>query len=343
MTDGRTALVLGATGGIGGEVAETLLRRGWTVRALHRDPARVRAIMPAARWIAGDAMSPDSVRAAAAGATLIVHAVNPPRYRRWAELVLPMLESSIGAARASGARILLPGTVYNYGPDAFPLLREDSPQHPTTRKGAIRAEMERRLQQAAGDGVRTLVVRAGDFFGPRGASTWFAQALVKAGRPVRLVTNPGRPDTGHGWAYLPDLAEAMLQLLERDPGEEGFRSFHFGGHWDEDGTQMIAAIRRVVGAPAPRLRRFPWALVTALSPVVPFFREMQEMRYLWREPLRLDNTRLREALGEEPHTPLDVAVRDTLAAIGCLDAAAGPASRPVRSSAGRSAPDIPAA
>ena len=35
----QTALVIGATGGIGGEVAHALQTRGWRVRALHRDPA----------------------------------------------------------------------------------------------------------------------------------------------------------------------------------------------------------------------------------------------------------------------------------------------------------------
>ena len=32
----KTALVLGATGGVGGETARALLRRGWKVRALAR-------------------------------------------------------------------------------------------------------------------------------------------------------------------------------------------------------------------------------------------------------------------------------------------------------------------
>jgi hypothetical protein len=48
----------------------------------------------------------------------------PPGYRDWARLVLPMIDNTIAAARASGARIVLPGTVYNYGPNAFPVLRE---------------------------------------------------------------------------------------------------------------------------------------------------------------------------------------------------------------------------
>ena len=56
-----------------------------------------------------------------------------------------MLHNTISAAERNGALIVLPGTIYNYGPDAFPLLREDSPQDPVTRKGAIRVQMEKAL------------------------------------------------------------------------------------------------------------------------------------------------------------------------------------------------------
>ncbi len=167
-------------------------------------------------WLGGDALDRNKVISAAQDAALIVHAVNPAGYRNWAGLVLPMIDNSIAAARASGARILLPGTIYNYGPDAFPILSEDLPQHPTTRKGAIRVELERRLKDASRHGVRTLVLRAGDFFGPRPGNNWFSQALVKPGRPLRFITYPGRPGIGHAWAYLPDVAETFARLAERE-------------------------------------------------------------------------------------------------------------------------------
>src|SRR3954447_7984119 len=143
MTINRIALVLGATGGIGGEVARLLKTRGWTVRALHRDASRLASNNTDFAWIQGDAMQANDVIAAARGAALIVHAVNPPGYRDWDKLVLPMLDNTIAAAQAAGARILLPGTIYNYGPDAFPDLEETSAQNPITAKGAIRVEMER--------------------------------------------------------------------------------------------------------------------------------------------------------------------------------------------------------
>ncbi|AOK20143.1 hypothetical protein WT26_30625 [Burkholderia cepacia] len=316
----RLALVLGATGGIGGEVARQLRDAGWQVRALKRGLTDATAQRDGLAWVRGDALDRDAVMQAARGCAVIVHAVNPPGYRHWSEWVLPMIDNTIAAAQAEQATVVLPGTVYNYGADAFPVLHEDAPQHPSTRKGAIRVELERRLQDAAGHGVRTIIVRAGDFFGPRAGNNWFSQGLVKPGQPLGAVSLPGRRGVGHQWAYLPDVARAMVELIERRDTLEPFARFHLGGHWDADGTQMAEAVRRVAQRHGlrPALRRFPWWLVRAASPFVTTLRELLEMRYLWREPIRLDNTRVTAVLGREPHTPLDAAVEATLAGLGCL-------------------------
>ncbi|MGV7207737.1 NAD(P)H-binding protein [Oxalobacteraceae bacterium A2-2] len=325
----KTALVLGATGGVGGEVARLLVARGWHVKALHRAPAQASKGSDGLHWMQGDAMHRDDVVNAARGAQLIVHAVNPPGYRNWGQLVLPMIDNTIAAARASGARILLPGTVYNYGPDSFPDIREGSAQHPVTRKGAIRAELEARLKAAAREGVRTLIVRAGDFFGPRAGNSWFAQGLVKPGQPLRSIGYPGAPGVGHQWAYLPDVAETMVRLVELEDKLEPFASFHMDGHWDADGTRMVEAIRRAAGLPDLKVNRMPWWLMRLAAPLVPLFRELVEMRYLWQTPVRMNNSRLLEVLGGEPRTPLDIAVHATLAGLGCLPAAL-PAGAEVR-------------
>src|SRR6187402_3418113 len=175
----KTALVIGATGGVGSEIARVLVKRGFRVRALHRNPEQATARMAslgAVEWLQGDAMNEADVVRAASGVSLVVHAANPPGYRNWKGLALPMLENSIAAARAARARLVLPGTVYNFGPEAFPLVAESAPQRPKTRKGAIRVAMEQRLAQAAREGVPVLIVRAGDFFGAKGQNSWFNQA-----------------------------------------------------------------------------------------------------------------------------------------------------------------------
>jgi len=312
----KIALVLGATGGIGSAVAQRLTASGWRVRALHRMPGRV-AEKHGYDWRVGDAMSADDVASAAQGVSLIVHAVNPPGYRDWDKLVLPMLDNTISAAHANDAKILFPGTVYNYGRDAFPVIAEDAPQRPHTRKGAIRVEMERRLQvHAETGGGSVLIVRAGDFFGPGSANNWFGQ-LVPAGKRPSAVTYPGRRGVGHQWAYLPDVAETMVRLLETDC-LDAFASFHMEGFWDGDGTRMADTICRVLGDPAVPVRKTPWWMMLLASPFVPMLREVMEMKYLWDLPVRLSGHCTKAVLGEEPRTPLEVAVRATLADMRCL-------------------------
>src|SRR6516225_6576282 len=213
-TTTRTALVLGAKGGIGSEAARALSRHGWKIRALARN-GRPTNSTDSWGWIKGDSMDQASIVAAAQGADLIVHAVSPAGYKNWATLVLPMMDNTIAAAKASGARILLPGTIYNYGADAFPLLREDSPQRATTHKGKIRIAVEQRLEAAAQEGVRSLILRLGDFFGPQAGNNWFSQGMVKPNELVKNVANPGSKGTGHTWAYLPDAGEAFAQLSDR--------------------------------------------------------------------------------------------------------------------------------
>ncbi|WP_026792163.1 NAD(P)H-binding protein [Pleomorphomonas oryzae] len=317
----KIALVLGATGGIGGELASQLASGGWQVRALNRNPDRA-GKDGRFQWIKGDAMVAADVMAAAKGAALIVHAVNPPGYRDWDKVVLPMLDNSIAAAEANGARIVLPGTVYNFGPDALPVITEDAPQNPLTRKGKIRGEMERRLKEAAARGKATvLIVRAGDFFGPTAANSWFSQGLVKAGNRPKAITYPGKRGVGHQWAYLPNMAKTVLQLVEHQ-GLDDFATFNLGGHWDPDGTAMIGAIRRALDEPFMSVKGMPWLIMRLASPFVPFLKEVMEMRYLWKVPVRLDNAKLVATLGSEPHTPLEEAVRATLKATGCLEGGA---------------------
>ncbi|UKE73663.1 NAD-dependent epimerase/dehydratase family protein [Xanthomonas graminis] len=324
MATTSTALVLGASGGIGGELARQLRDAGWQVRALQRGLATASETRDGIHWLRGDAMRREDVLQAAHGCAVIVHAVNPPGYRRWSDLVLPMIDNTIAAACAEGATIVLPGTVYNYGLEAYPAPDEDAAQTPATRKGAIRVALEQRLQAATAHGARVIVVRAGDFFGPRVSNSWFAQGMVKPGRPVANVTLPGDPGIGHQWAYVPDVARTMLRLLQQRDALPAFARLHMDGHWDAEGTQMAAAIARVLqrhGMAPPKTGRFPWWLLTLATPFWPLARELREMRPLWRHPLRMHNARLLQTLGDEPHTPLDEAVEATLVGLGCLQAA----------------------
>lgn len=328
MKTGKTALVLGATGGIGGAIARALDRHGWTVRALARDPAKAAADWKGSSmpyWIAGDALIRADVVGAAEGVDAIVHAVNPPGYRNWDRVVLPMMANTVAAAEAAGgARVVLPGTIYNFDPAQVAVIDADTPQTPRTRKGAIRVRLERLLEDAA-PVVPSLIVRAGDFFGPEVRASWFAQSLVKPGQPVRRLLNPAT-GAGHSWAYLPDLAEAIVRLMDAGDRLEAFERVQFEGYCDTSGAGMVEAVRRAIGRDVPE-RAFPWWLMRLLAPFGGFPREVVEIEPFWRHPLRLDNRRLVALIGEEPRTPFGTAIETTLAALDCLDHPAAASAR----------------
>lgn len=309
----RIALLLGASGGVGGETARALLAKGWQVRGLVRELRS--GLDQNIAWFEGDAMVRSDVLAAAKGVAAVVHAVNPPGYREWDKRVLPMLENSIAATRANDARLALPGTIYNYDPAQTPVARPDSPQDPATRKGGIRKAMEARIAES---GVRALILRAGDYYGPRPGNSWLSQGMITPGKPVTRVTNPGRRGVGHAWAYLPDVGETFARLLDREEELPRFARFHFAGHWDPDGSAFPQAIAAVGGHKA-RQARLPWALLPLIAPFNPTIRELLEMRPFWSHPVRLDNRELAAFLGEEPHTPLAESLCTSLKALGSLE------------------------
>ena len=168
-------LVLGAAGRLGFAAAEAFRDAGWSVKGLVR---------PGAAWRApqGIDVIETNDRAVAVkearGTDIVLHALNAP-YTGWAQHALPLAYSAIEAAEQSGATLIFPGNVYNYGAGMPPVLDETTPMQPTSRKGKLRDEIELRLREASDRGVRTIILRAGRFFRAR----------------ARIVVRPG-PDQG---------------------------------------------------------------------------------------------------------------------------------------------------
>jgi nucleoside-diphosphate-sugar epimerase len=83
---------------------------------------------------------------------------------------------------------------------------------------------------------------------------------------------------------------------------------------------MIEAIRKAAGNASPREKALPWFILKLASPFNETLREHYATRPIWETPIDLDNARIVQFLGQEPHTPLDKAVDATLRAFGCLGA-----------------------
>ncbi|MEP7299241.1 MAG: NAD(P)H-binding protein [Burkholderiales bacterium] len=305
-----TVLILGAAGRIGQVLAGAFAAAGWQVRAQARKPlpdplARHPRVQP----VRCGATDTEALIKAAHGAGVVINALNPP-YTEWDRLALPLADAALSVARASGALLMLPGNVYNYGRELPPLLTAATPERGDTPKARIRIEAEARLAAAAREGVDSIVIRAGDFFGGSGLGTWLDMGMTTKLRRGRFVY-PGNPEIAHAWAYLPDLAQTFVSVAEKRTALRGHHRVHFSGH-TLTGREFQAATEALVGRTL-RTGTLPWPLIRLGSPFVPMWRALLEMRYLWECPHALDDAALRALIGSVPHTPLPQALRTTLA------------------------------
>jgi nucleoside-diphosphate-sugar epimerase len=304
-------IILGGAGRLGRAAAQAFKAAEWQVASLVRGRSAAGAA-PGTEIIEVDARDSESVIAAAAGADVVLNALNMP-YGEWGQFAIPFADTAIAAARENGATLVFPGNVYIYGAAMPARLDETAPVHPTSRKGAIRAAVEARLREAAGDGVRTIILRAGDFFGGDSTGSWFDRVIVKEIGAGRL-TSPGPLDCVHEWTYLPDYAQALLRLVEARDRLAPFAAFGFAGH-AVTGREMAGAISRACRRDF-KIGFMPWWLLRTLGIAVPVFRELSEIAYLWSTPHAIDGIALRAVIGELPHTPLDQTAAASLAALG---------------------------
>ena len=109
----KTVVILGAGGRVGNEIAKAFVAAGWRVKGVARG-AKAQSLAAGVEPVAADASDGDALVAVCKGADIIVHALNP-LYTEWEEKVMPLAENVLQAARSTGATIMLPGNVYNFG------------------------------------------------------------------------------------------------------------------------------------------------------------------------------------------------------------------------------------
>lgn len=195
-----TVLILGANGRLGRTLVDAFAAAGWTVLAQARRPLAGTAAHNV-RSLAIDVADTAQLLAAARGASVVVNALNPV-YTEWEQHAEALARSGMEVAQALDALLLYPGNVYNFGESMPPLLRPDTAERPSTRKGEIRRAIEAGLRERA-PAPRSVVLRAGDFFGGPGRGAWMDLAIAKSqgglsrpARPRACLGLPARPGAG---------------------------------------------------------------------------------------------------------------------------------------------------
>ncbi|MEO9518606.1 MAG: epimerase [Paracoccaceae bacterium] len=284
----KTVLFTGASGKIGTHAARAFDRAGWTIKRFQRGT---------------------SMAHAAQDADVIVNGMNPANYYNWAQLIPEITEAHIAAAKINDATVVIPGNVYNYG-NASGVFDENTPQRACSRKGYIRVEMEARYAES---GVRTLVLRAGNFIDPDANSDVMSLLHLSRMNSNKILA-PGATNVRQAWCFLPDWAEAAVQLCDRRSDLPVFEDIPFKGHTFS--VDLLSQhVEAITGKPV-QVSSFPWWVMRLASPFWGLAREMQEMRYLWNLDHSLSNAKLARLLPDFKPTPIEDVIRAALVAKG---------------------------
>ena len=301
-------LVMGAGGRFGHAAAEAFRDAGWRVKSLVR-PGK--AAFAARGTEVVEIVTRDAAIEAAQGCAIVLNALNPA-ITMWQRDALSHAYAGIAAAEGSGATLMFPGSVWNYGRTMPEVIDENTPMQPSMRKGKMRVEIEQRIREACDRGMRAIVLRAGDFFGS-GRGSWFDLVVVKELEKNR-ITYPGPDNVVHPWAYVPDLAETAVQLAERRADFAAFETFGFPGY-AVTGREMTDAIEAATRNKV-NVRHMSWWTLKTIGQLMALGRELAELEYLWKIPHRIDGSKLEAAIGKVPHTPFHKAIAMSLRELG---------------------------
>jgi dihydroflavonol-4-reductase len=311
------ALVIGATGFIGGAIARAAVERGWQVRALRRDDRRVGAIGDLAahgaiEWCRGDLADPDSLTTAMRGCDVVFHAAGyyPASGRnRAAQLGLAraQMEHVLYAFRSAGpGRLVYTSSLSTIGPPSEPgrLANEGDVYQPGSAPGLyfdIKIMLE---QMVLSSGLPAVALCPTSVFGPGDVKPTTGALLIQVARGLMAFYPDGQTNA----IDVRDVAAAHLAAAEQGrPGER----YILGGE-NITFRQMLTIAAEQAGRRPPWLR-LPPGLVEAAGALggqlgVLGSDMLRAIRY-W-QPLDTSKARAELALTTRPFA---VTVSDTLA------------------------------
>ncbi len=300
--------ILGAGGAIGIELAKALKNYTTDIRLVSRNPKNVNQND---ELFKADLTNREQVFEAVKGSQVVYLMVGfEYNTKIWQELWPPLMKNVVDACIEYQAKLVFFDNVYAIGGDHVHHITEKSPISPCSKKGEVRAQIDKLLLESIEKGkLNGIIARSADFFsGVKDKSILMntvydnlvkgktAQWLcdVKAVHSVSYT-----PDLAKGTAILGNTEKAFNQIwnLPTDPQKIT------GEGWIHLFAKEMNASNKCQVLPA-------WGL-NLLGFFVPIMRELYEMRYQYDRDYYFDSTKFNTEFNYTP-TSNETAVKETV-------------------------------
>lgn len=241
-------LVVGATGSVGGKIAQRLLASGKSVRIVVRPGSDAQALVDAgAEPVAADLKDPSSLRAAVDGVDTVVTTANSAKRGEPDNPKTVDLEgnaSLIDAAKAAGVRRFV--FLSALGADA------ESPIEFLAAKG----KTERRLRES---GMDYTIIAPNIYM-----DVWVAMVVAAPALAGAEVAYVGSGERKHSMIAEDDVADFAVAAIESDDARNDYLAL--GGPMAISWRDAVAAFERALGRSIPQRGVAPGEVVPGLPP-----------------------------------------------------------------------------
>jgi nucleoside-diphosphate-sugar epimerase len=299
--------ILGSGGALGIELARALKLHTGNIRLVSRNPHEVN---PGDHLFSADLTQPADVLKAVEGSE-IVYLTAGLQYNTkvWQTTWPKIIKNVIDACKIYNARLLFFDNIYSYDPDYLDAMTEETPIRPVSKKGAVRAQIDKMIMDEVERGnLKAIIARSADFYGPSIKNSSVLTEIVfknlsKGKKANWLVSVKYR----HSFTYTPDAGAATALL--GNTADAYNRVWHLPtAHDPFTGKEWIEAIAHEMGI-EPEFRVIPKFMVQIMGLFVPAMKEMVEMLYQYDRDYVFDSSKFENRFGVKP-TPYLEGIRN---------------------------------
>jgi len=314
--DNMKQTILGAGGSIGIELAKALKDYTSDIRLVNRNPEKVNSTDT---LFTADLTQKKDIFKAIEGSKITYVTIGfPYKTKVWKQIWIPFIQNVIAACLEHNSKLVFFDNIYAIGGNNVNHITENSPISPTSKKGEIRAEVDRLILGSIDkNNLQAIIARAPDFFGGTAKANSVVINLVYdnlvKGKKAQWFCNS---KVVHSMGYVPDLAKGTALL--------GNTLQAFNQIWNlptdpqritgEEWINLFASTMETKN----KYTALPNWLLRSIGLFVPIMSELVEMNYQYDRDYYFDSTNFNVYFNFKP-TPNAVAVKQAIEQIKNTD------------------------
>lgn len=289
--------ILGAGGAIGIDLAKALTDYTTDIRLVSRNPKKVNETDT---LLAADFSDPKQVSKAVEGSDICYLTVGYDYSTSvWREKWPPLIKNVVSACIDHKAKLVFFDNVYAIGGDNVKHITEESPVSPTSRKGEVRALVDRHIQEQVEKGkLDAIIARAPDFFGPVKDKSILMNLIydnLLKGKTAQWFCNA---EVIHTTGYTPDLAKGTAMLGNTDVAYNQIWNLPVDSR-ALTGKEWVRLFATEMNA-SDKVQVLPGWGMRAIGLFVPILKEMYEMRYQYDRDYYFDSSKFVDRFNYQP-------------------------------------------